>query len=83
MMPVTPVEKLVKTEEINDNEFKAVINKMILDNVSDMVKSDTKILMIGKRLFDSNKCRSEKTKDVEKRVRSVIRQLAGLYIFFK
>ena len=48
-----------------------------------MVKSDSKTLMIGKRLYDSSKCQSEKIQDVEKRARSVMRQLARLYITFK
>ena len=83
MVPLLPVNSLVRIDEIQDNQFKAIMNKMIIDDVSAMVKSDVMILMIGHRLYKCHKCKTEKKHETEKRVRQTMRQLARLYIAFK
>ncbi|XP_057317070.1 uncharacterized protein LOC130661123 [Hydractinia symbiolongicarpus] len=65
------------------DDFKAVLNKMILDDVSSMAKSDAVILMIGSGMFNGQKCKSGKKHEVEKKVRQTMRQLSRLFIAFK
>ena len=48
-----------------------------------MAKTDKYILLVGKHIYDGNKCKQEKIHDVEKRVRQTMRQLARLLISFK
>lgn len=66
-----------------DQNFRNVINKMILDDVSSLAKSDHTILTIGSRIYNSHKCKTEKKNEVEKRVRQTMRLLSRLYIYFK
>ena len=82
MIPLVPVDSLVRIDELDD-AFKAVINKMILDDVSTMAKTDPVILMVGIRIYNGHKCKTEKKYEVEKRVRQTMRQLGRLYIIFK
>ena len=83
MMPVIPVKSLAKITGIDDDDYKAVLNKMILDDISALAKTDKYILLVGKHIYDGNKCKQEKILDVKKRVRQTMRQLARLLISFK
>nr|XP_047130473.1 uncharacterized protein LOC105843290 isoform X3 [Hydra vulgaris] len=82
MIPLMPIEAMVRIDSL-DNNFKAVINKMIQDDISALAKSDPIIIMIGARIYKANKCKKEKKFEVEKRVRGTMRQLARLYSTFK
>ena len=81
MLPLISMTDMRITKENDD--FKAVLNKMLLDDVSSIAKTDASILMIGSRLFLSKKNRKEKICIVEKEVRSTMRTLSRLYIAFK
>lgn len=81
MIPLIPMKDMVVTD-LSD-EFNAVLNKMIIDEVSTIAKTDPIILVIGARIFNGNKCKEEKICEVEKRVRQTMRLLSRLYIKFK
>ena len=82
MIPVLPIKSLEQLTTFED-DFKAVINKMMIDDISAMAKSDPLILVVGYRIFNRQKCKTEKKQEVEKRVRTVMRQLSQLYLKFK
>ena len=50
MMPVIPVKSLAKITGIDDDDYKAVLNKMILDDISTLAKTDKYILLVGKQM---------------------------------
>ena len=81
MIPMVPVKDLVITQYADD--FKKVLNKMIIDDVSTLAKTDPYILVVGARIFNGNKCKEEKLYETEKRVRSVMRLLSRLLIQFR
>ena len=81
MIPLIPLKDLNVTDLSDD--FKAVLNKMIIDDVSSVAKTDPMILVIGARIFNGNKSKEEKICEVEKRVRQTMRLLSRLYIKFK
>ena len=81
MIPVIPMRSLV-LDELKD-DFKSVINKMIIDDISTVAKTDPVILTIGSRIYNGQKCKTEKKYEVEKRVRLTMRQLSRLYMKFK
>ena len=83
MMPVIPVKSLAKITGFDDDDYKAVLNRMILDDISTLAKTDKYIPLVGKHIYDGNKCKQEKIQNVEKRVRQTMRQLARLLISFK
>ena len=82
MIPVLPLKSLEQLTAFKD-DFKAVINKMVIDDISAMAKSDPLILVVGSRIFNGQKCKTEKKQEVEKRVRTVMCQLSRLYLKFK
>ena len=81
MIPLIPVETLVLNE--TSDEFKKLLNAMIIDNVSTMAKTDPIILEFGSRFFNWHSSKTEKLPTVMKRVRITIRLLSRLYIEFK
>ena len=81
MIPMIPMQKMVVTAFSND--FKAVLNKMVIDEVSSIAKSDQFILVIGARIYNGSKAKEEKICEVEKRVRQSMRLLSRLYLKFK
>ena len=81
MIPVIPMRSLV-LDELKD-DFKSVINKMIIDDISTVAKTDPVILIVGSRIYNGQKCKTEKKYEVEKRVRLTMRQLSRLYMKFK
>uniref|UniRef100_A0A7M5UR60 Uncharacterized protein n=2 Tax=Clytia hemisphaerica TaxID=252671 RepID=A0A7M5UR60_9CNID len=80
MIPMIPVKDMIVTEYPAD--FKDVINKMKLDEISKLAKTDQYILIVGARIFNGNKCKSEKMQEVETRVRSHMRLLSRLLLKF-
>ena len=56
---------------------------MLVDEISSLAKKDSVILKIGARLYKRLKCQTEKKHEVEKRVRTIMRLLARLYLAFK
>lgn len=82
MAPLISIKTLVTLGDYKD-DFMAVVNKMILDDVSSLIKTDPVILMIGNRMYNGEKCKEEKKNEVEKKVRSTMRLLSRLFIQFK
>ena len=82
-MPVIPVKSLAKITGIDDDDYKVVLNKMIVDDISALAKRDKYIILVGKHMYNCNKCKQEKILDVKKRVRKTMSQLARLLISFK
>ncbi|XP_065665382.1 uncharacterized protein LOC136086818 [Hydra vulgaris] len=82
MIFVLPVDSLLIIDCLDD-DFKSVINKMIQDEVSNIAKMDPVILMIGARIYNGQKCKTEKKYEVEKCVRRSTRNLARLFTAFK
>lgn len=80
MIPMIAQKEMVVTTLTND--FKGVLNKMVIDEISSLAKVDKYILIIGSRLYNSNKCKEEKICEVEKRVRQTMRLLSRLYLKF-
>lgn len=81
MMPVIPVKSLSLVEFGDD--FKCLLNDMIIDRVSTVAKTDRLILVIGSRTFNSHKCKKEKISGVKRRVRALMRLLSRMYIKFQ
>uniref|UniRef100_A0A7M6DJE2 SET domain-containing protein n=4 Tax=Clytia hemisphaerica TaxID=252671 RepID=A0A7M6DJE2_9CNID len=80
MIPMVPVKDMVITEY--PPEFKEVINKMKIDEISSLAKTDPFILVVGARIFNGNKCKEEKIQEVNRRVRSSMRLLSRLLLKF-
>lgn len=59
MAPLISIKTLVTLGDYKD-DFMAVVNKMILDDVSSLIKTDPVILMIGNRMYNGEKCKEEK-----------------------
>lgn len=81
VIPLIPVESLFVNQMKDD--FKAVVNKMIIDEVSTLAKTDPVILTVGARIYNGQKSKIEKLPEVEKRVRMIMRLLSRLFIRFK
>ena len=81
MIPTIPAKALFINKMPDD--FKKMIAKMNVDEVSDVAKTDPIILMVGSRMYNGQKCKTEKIYEVEKRVRLSMRLLSRLYIQFK
>uniref|UniRef100_A0A7M5XFX4 Uncharacterized protein n=1 Tax=Clytia hemisphaerica TaxID=252671 RepID=A0A7M5XFX4_9CNID len=79
MIPMIPVKDMIVTEYPAD--FKDVINKMKLDEISNWPKLTIYINRCA-RIFNGNKCKSEKMQEVETRVRSHMRLLSRLLLKF-
>eukprot|EP00111_Clytia_hemisphaerica_P013333 TCONS_00039138-protein len=56
---------------------------MNIDDVSDLAKTDPLILVVGARIYNGNKSKSEKLNEVEKRVRSTMRLLSRILLKFR
>ena len=63
--------------------FKSLLNSMKIDEVSDTVKEDSILLMIGSRFHSSLKRKRDKKIETTKYVRSRLRLTARLYITYK
>ena len=82
MIPKIQASDLAIMTEYSD-DFKSVINKMKIDEISDLAKADPLILVIGARIYNGNRSKSEKLNDVEKRVRSTMRLLNQILLQFR
>uniref|UniRef100_A0A7M5XJL2 Uncharacterized protein n=1 Tax=Clytia hemisphaerica TaxID=252671 RepID=A0A7M5XJL2_9CNID len=82
MIPMIPASDLKIVTEY-PNSFMEVINKMNIDDVSDLAKTDPLILVVGARIYNGNKSKSEKLNEVEKRVRSTMRLLSRILLKFR
>jgi len=65
------------------DEFKDLLNTLLLDDVGNYVKSDEIILMFGMRSFNSLKRKKDKVVEARKSVRSRMRLTARLYLRFR
>jgi len=63
--------------------FKSLLNTMKIDEVSDTVKADCIILMIGNRYYSSLKRKRDKQIETTKYVRARLRLTARVYMAFK
>lgn len=81
MIPLIPFKDM-NVIQFSDH-FKHVLDKMKIDEVSSLAKTDPVILIIGARIFNGNKDKEENISEVEKRVRQSMRLLSRLYINFK
>ena len=77
-----PVKSLTKITGIDDDNYKAVLNKMIFDDILTLSKTDKYIFLVGKHICDGNQCKQEKIQDIEKPVMTM-RQLPRFLISFK
>ena len=64
-------------------EFKELLNTLHLDEVGNYVKSDPVILMIGSRLFNAKRKKTNKETGTKISVRTLMRLTARLYLSFR
>ena len=81
MLPMIASESIETCENFSD-EFKELLNTLLLDDVANYLKTDQIILMLGYRSFGAIKRRTDKKIETKKTVRSRMRLLARLYLAF-
>ena len=74
--------KLVAFNDLDEN-FRALLNKLRLDEIGNHVKSDIVILMVGARSFDALKRKKDKSVKTKRTVCVRMRILGRLYLNFK
>ena len=84
MIPMAALDR-VKSVRYNDldENFKALLDGLRLDDVGNYVKGDPIILMIGVRSFESLKKKKDKKKETKRTVRARMHLLGRLYPNFK
>ena len=66
-----------------DEDFKAVLNGLRMDDVGNYIKGDPIIIMIGARSFECLKKKKDKKKETKRSIRGRMRILGRLYLCFK
>lgn len=83
MMPIINLPEVNSATTDLPEGFKKLLNTLHLDIVSDKIKNDVIILMIGCRYFKSLKKKKDKQLETTKYVRSRLRLTARLYITYE
>lgn len=81
MMLSLATEEIPTFDELSDG-FKSLLNTMHQDLVSDHIKNDPVILMIGNRFYGSLKRKKDKKLETTKYVRARLRLTARVYLSF-
>ena len=82
MLPITSVTEMEVVDNLN-LEFKGLLNTLHVDDVSNYIKQDEIILMIGSRAFNSLRRKRDKIVGSKKTVRAQMRLMARVYLSFR
>ena len=82
MLPIVTVESCKVVENVCD-EFKKLLNSLLLDVIDSYVKTDKIILMIGARSFGVLKRKKYKKVETRKSVRARMRSVVRVYLCFR
>lgn len=83
MVPILNAEHCLNSTQDLSSGFSELLNTLRIDDVSDTIKGDKILLMIGNRYFNSLKRKKDKKLETCRYVRSRLRLTARVYITFK
>ena len=82
MVPMPSLESLEVTYNLSPG-FTNLLNTLKLDEVSELIKADEILLMIGARYFNTLRRKKDKEIEATKYVRARLRLSARVYLSFK
>lgn len=78
-----PVKACLLQNDSEDSAFQSILSGIHDDEVGKTCKSDKFIKLVGKRLWDKDRAKPDKSMEVKKSVRASMRSLGKLYLEFK